>query len=391
MADKKFEKYLLCIGAGYVGGPTMAMIAAKCPQYKVTVVDINEEKIKAWQTDKLPIYEPGLLDVVKIARGRNLFFSTDLEKNIKANDPLPEQAKPLSEMETGSATDLSNSNFYATKGLGNDNQVSFQIAVQLFDSLKLGDSFVKDSNDDFILTTKFKAETGNSVQVYDGYAVTFPLKEILFGFQNKLNPTLNVDGTGDFPIYNRYFFLLIGITDFDANTMLSGIVRFIYDSNEQAWLWSNEESTISAQLEAFNSIGFFAGYIPLDGSTLLSGTSGDYPNMVLEGFFADSTTTIDLTDCSLAGYSAERPIDTINEGQIENITGKMTGVLGDYDVPPSGTEAFDVGARGGTLVGGGFPTVEVDTFEFLLDASLSVNTGTKTMGPTLSVVWNAKI
>ena len=369
----------------------MAMIAAKCPQYKVTVVDINEEKIKAWQSDKLPIYEPGLLDVVKIARGRNLFFSTDLEKNIKANDPLPEQAKPLSEMETGSATDLSNSNFYATKGLGNDNQVSFQIAVQLFDSLKLGDSFVKDSNDDFILTTKFKAETGNSVQVYDGYAVTFPLKEILFGFQNKLNPTLNVDGTGDFPIYNRYFFLLIGITDFDANTMLSGIVRFIYDSNEQAWLWSNEESTISAQLEAFNSIGFFAGYIPLDGSTLLSGTSGDYPNMVLEGFFADSTTTIDLTDCSLAGYSAERPIDTINEGQIENITGKMTGVLGDYDVPPSGTEAFDVGARGGTLVGGGFPTVEVDTFEFLLDASLSVNTGTKTMGPTLSVVWNAKI
>jgi len=83
MADKKFEKYLLCIGAGYVGGPTMAMIAAKCPQYKVTVVDINEEKIKAWQTDNLPIYEPGLLDVVKIARGRNLFFSTDLENNIK--------------------------------------------------------------------------------------------------------------------------------------------------------------------------------------------------------------------------------------------------------------------------------------------------------------------
>ncbi|MEE9449858.1 MAG: nucleotide sugar dehydrogenase, partial [Ignavibacteriaceae bacterium] len=83
MAAKKFEKNLLCIGAGYVGGPTMAMIAAKCPQYKVTVVDINEDKIKAWQSDELPIYEPGLLDVVKIARGRNLFFSTELEKNIK--------------------------------------------------------------------------------------------------------------------------------------------------------------------------------------------------------------------------------------------------------------------------------------------------------------------
>ena len=83
MGSEKFTKNILCIGAGYVGGPTMAMIAAKCPQYKVTVVDINKEKISAWQSDELPIFEPGLLDVVKQARGRNLFFSTELEKNIK--------------------------------------------------------------------------------------------------------------------------------------------------------------------------------------------------------------------------------------------------------------------------------------------------------------------
>jgi UDPglucose 6-dehydrogenase len=83
MADKKFEKNLLCIGAGYVGGPTMAMIAHKCPQYKVTVVDVVQEKIDAWQTDELPIYEPGLLELVKSARGKNLFFSTDIEKGIK--------------------------------------------------------------------------------------------------------------------------------------------------------------------------------------------------------------------------------------------------------------------------------------------------------------------
>ncbi len=75
---EEYYKKILCIGAGYVGGPTMAMIAAKCPQYKVTLVDINPEKIAAWQTDQLPIYEPGLLDVVKQARGRNLFFSTDI-------------------------------------------------------------------------------------------------------------------------------------------------------------------------------------------------------------------------------------------------------------------------------------------------------------------------
>jgi UDPglucose 6-dehydrogenase len=83
MAEKKFEKNLLCIGAGYVGGPTMAMIAHKCPQYKVTIVDINAEKIAAWQTDDLPIYEPGLLDLVKSCRGKNLFFSTDVDKEIK--------------------------------------------------------------------------------------------------------------------------------------------------------------------------------------------------------------------------------------------------------------------------------------------------------------------
>lgn len=81
-----YEKQILCIGAGYVGGPTMAMIAAKCPQYKVTVVDINAEKITAWQSDNLPIYEPGLLEVVQEARGRNLFFSTEIAGNIQEAD-----------------------------------------------------------------------------------------------------------------------------------------------------------------------------------------------------------------------------------------------------------------------------------------------------------------
>jgi UDPglucose 6-dehydrogenase len=85
-AEAKPEKNIICIGAGYVGGPTMAMIAAKCPRYKVTVVDINAAKIAAWNSDRLPIYEPGLLDVVKKARGRNLFFSTDVEGAIKDAD-----------------------------------------------------------------------------------------------------------------------------------------------------------------------------------------------------------------------------------------------------------------------------------------------------------------
>jgi len=77
---------ICCLGAGYVGGPTMAMIAAKCPDIKVTVTDPNEARIAAWNTDHLPVYEPGLDKVVASARGKNLFFSTDVKGAIKAAD-----------------------------------------------------------------------------------------------------------------------------------------------------------------------------------------------------------------------------------------------------------------------------------------------------------------
>ena len=79
-------KRICCIGAGYVGGPTMAMIAAKCPEIRVDVVDLNAERIDAWNSDELPIYEPGLLEVVKSARGRNLFFSTMTDEAIAEAD-----------------------------------------------------------------------------------------------------------------------------------------------------------------------------------------------------------------------------------------------------------------------------------------------------------------
>ena len=79
---------ILCIGAGYVGGPTMAMIAKKCPERRVTVVDVNESRIKAWQSDNLPIYEPGLAQVVKETLNRNLFFSTDVDKAIEEADVI---------------------------------------------------------------------------------------------------------------------------------------------------------------------------------------------------------------------------------------------------------------------------------------------------------------
>ena len=77
---------ICCIGAGYVGGPTMAMIALKAPDIEVNVVDMNTARIAAWNSDTMPIYEPGLEDVVKQRRGKNLFFSTDVHGGIQKAD-----------------------------------------------------------------------------------------------------------------------------------------------------------------------------------------------------------------------------------------------------------------------------------------------------------------
>ncbi|XP_075228667.1 UDP-glucose 6-dehydrogenase sgl [Lycorma delicatula] len=79
-------KKICCIGAGYVGGPTCSVIALKCPNIMVTVVDKSKERIAQWNSDKLPIYEPGLDDVVKKCKGVNLFFSVDIEKGIREAD-----------------------------------------------------------------------------------------------------------------------------------------------------------------------------------------------------------------------------------------------------------------------------------------------------------------
>jgi UDPglucose 6-dehydrogenase len=82
----KFRKKILCIGAGYVGGPSMAMIAYKCSDYRITVVDTNPDRIDAWNSAELPVYEPGLDIIIKKTRGKNLFFAKDIENQIKEND-----------------------------------------------------------------------------------------------------------------------------------------------------------------------------------------------------------------------------------------------------------------------------------------------------------------
>lgn len=77
------KNHILCIGAGYVGGPTMAVIADRCPEYRVTVADINADRIRAWQSGEPPIYEPGLRELVARTLNRNLFFTTDADTAIE--------------------------------------------------------------------------------------------------------------------------------------------------------------------------------------------------------------------------------------------------------------------------------------------------------------------
>ena len=81
-------KKICCIGAGYVGGPTMAVIALKCPEIEVTVVDIDKHRIESWNgpLNNLPVYEPGLSEVVSKVRGKNLFFSNDIDIAIDSSE-----------------------------------------------------------------------------------------------------------------------------------------------------------------------------------------------------------------------------------------------------------------------------------------------------------------
>ncbi len=83
---RRFVKNILCIGAGYVGGPTMAVMAKNCPKYRIVVADIDEKKIQGWQSASLPVYERGLAEVVSQTLGRNLFFSSDIRQEIEEAD-----------------------------------------------------------------------------------------------------------------------------------------------------------------------------------------------------------------------------------------------------------------------------------------------------------------
>ena len=84
--SSKFDKVVCCIGAGYVGGPTMAVLAKHSPKVKFYVADIDKRRIDAWNSEELPIYEPQLDEYIKSYRGKNLFFTTDVDTAIKESE-----------------------------------------------------------------------------------------------------------------------------------------------------------------------------------------------------------------------------------------------------------------------------------------------------------------
>ncbi len=89
--EKNEIKKICCIGAGYVGGPTMAVFAEYCPDIQIIVADINELRINSWNnkdTSKLPIFEPGLEEIIIRRRNKNLFFSSNIENAIGNADMI---------------------------------------------------------------------------------------------------------------------------------------------------------------------------------------------------------------------------------------------------------------------------------------------------------------
>jgi len=109
--SRKYEYCIACLGAGYVGGPTMGMIALKCPSVKVIVADINPKQIERWNSDSLPIYEPGLDEVIKSCRGRNLFFTSDVTLAIQEAEMIFVSVNTPTKkygMGAGKAADLKN-------------------------------------------------------------------------------------------------------------------------------------------------------------------------------------------------------------------------------------------------------------------------------------------
>jgi len=221
------KKEICCIGAGYVGGPTMSVIAYKCPQYKITIVDSNKDRIDAWNGsyDKLPIYEPGLKEVVKKVRGKNLFFSTKVDEAIIKSDIVFIAVNTPTK----------------TKGEGKG------MAADLTNVKKCTELIARLSSTDKIIVEKSTAPVGT------GEEIKSVLKSI--NTSNKFsvisNPEFLAEGTAIADLLNPDR-VLIGGDDTTEGKMAANIIADIYkewipeDKVIMTNLWSSELSKLAS-------------------------------------------------------------------------------------------------------------------------------------------------
>tara|TARA_B100000963_G_scaffold361526_1_gene397446 strand:+ start:4499 stop:5875 length:1377 start_codon:yes stop_codon:yes gene_type:complete len=226
------KKEICCIGAGYVGGPTMAVIALKCPEYKITVVDSNHERINSWNSsfNNLPIYEPGLEDIIKSVRNKNLFFSTEVESSVKKSDII------FIAVNTPTKT--------SGEGKG--------MAADLSNIKKCTEMIAKVSKTDKIIVEKSTAPVGTAEEI----------KKVLksYNTSNKFqivsNPEFLAEGTAINDLINPDR-VLIGGEDSDEGTNAINLIANIY----REWIPEDKiitTNTWSSELSKLASNSFLA-------------------------------------------------------------------------------------------------------------------------------------
>lgn len=241
MIPTKISK-IACIGAGYVGGPTMSVIAQQCPDIQVTVVDLNEQRIAAWNDDdlkKLPVYEPGLPEVVADARGRNLFFSTEVDKAIEEADMI------------FMAVNTPTKTFGVGKGMAADLKFVELCARQIARVAK-GDKIVVEKSTLPVRT----AESIKTILESEGNGYTFKVLS---------NPEFLAEGTAIEDLYKSDRVLIGGDEDEDGQKAIQALVD-VYanwiprEKIITTRLWSSELSKLTAnaflaqRISSINSI-----------------------------------------------------------------------------------------------------------------------------------------
>lgn len=216
-------KSICCLGAGYVGGPTMAIIASKCPGTKVTITDINEERIRDWNNGEIPIHEPGLKEIVIECLNKNLFFSTNVSKGIEEADMIF----------------ISVNTPTKTYGIGKDYGSDLTMVESA--SRMIG----KYSKGNKIVVEKSTVPCGTSAMILKTIKSTCPLQELHFEILN--NPEFLAEGSAmkDLEFPNR---VLIGGNNSAQGKEAQELLAEVYESwvpREKILLMSTSSSELS--------------------------------------------------------------------------------------------------------------------------------------------------